>query len=361
VQVEQLPVVEPEIEDFHPTGTGKSPLASVPSFVNTTCPICGGPAERETDVSDTFLDSAWYFLRYPCVEWDDRPFERERIEQWLPVDMYFGGKEHVVRHHLYARFTTMVLHDLGYLPFEEPFNRLRLHGFVTKDGAKMSKSRGNVVNPDDYIGRVGADAFRAYMLFMGPFDQDNDFRDLNLTGVTRFLERVWRLVTGPVPVAGTGVDMRPMHRAIKRVTEELEKYQYHTAIAGLMEFGNWIGASRDGFTAEQREEALRTLVLMLAPFAPFLTEELWEQLGGGYSVHQQSWPTYDAAMIVEELVELAVQVNGKVRDRITAAPGTDEATLRETALASPRVQEFLGGRTPKKIVVVPDRLVNIVG
>jgi leucyl-tRNA synthetase len=255
----------------------------------------------------------------------------------------------------------MVLHDLGFLSFEEPFRRLRLHGFVTNDGAKMSKSRGNVVNPDEYIGRVGADAFRAYLLFMGPFDQDNDFRDLNLTGVTRYLERVWRMVNDTPPVAGTGVDMRPMHRFTKRVTEELEKYQYHTAIAGLMEFGNWIGASRDGFRAEQRAEALQTLVLMLAPFAPFLAEELWEQLGGGYSVHQQMWPAYDAAMIAEEQVELAVQVNGKVRDRITAAPGTDEAILREQALASERVQEFLGGRTPRKIVVVPDRLISIVG
>ncbi len=361
VPEDQLPVLLPEVEDFHPTGTGKSPLASVPSFVNTTCPTCGGPAERETDVSDNFLDSAWYFLRYPCTEWDDRPFDQERIKEWLPVDMYFGGKEHVVMHHLYARFITMVLHDLGYLPFAEPFERLRLHGFVTKDGAKMSKSRGNVVNPDDYIGRVGADAFRMYLLFMGPFDQDNDFRDLNLTGVTRYLERVWRMVTDTEAAAGDGADMRPLHRFIKRVTEELEKYQYHTAIAALMECGNWIGASRADFTPAQRGEALRTLTLMLAPFAPFLSEELWERLGGGYSVHQQAWPAYDPAMIAAEMVTLPVQVNGKVRDRLTVPPGTDEATLRAEALASARVQEYLGGREPKKVIIVPDRLVNIVG
>ncbi len=293
VPEDQLPVLLPEIEDFHPTGTGKSPLASVPSFVNTTCPICGGPAERETDVSDTFLDSAWYFLRYPCTDWDDRPFDPERIEKWLPVDMYFGGKEHVVMHHLYARFITMVLHDLGHLPFEEPFKRLRLHGFVTKDGAKMSKSRGNVVNPDEYIARIGADAFRMYMLFMGPFDQDNDFSDLNLVGVTRYLDRVWRLVTDPAPAGGAGVEMRPMHQYVKRVTEELSRYQYHTAIAALMEYGNWIGANREAFTPEQRAEALHTLVLMLAPFTPFLAEELWERMGKPYSVHQQSWPTWD--------------------------------------------------------------------
>jgi leucyl-tRNA synthetase len=275
--------------------------------------------------------------------------------------MYFGGKEHVVMHHLYARFITMVLHDLGYLPFEEPFIRLRLHGFVTKDGAKMSKSRGNVVNPDDYIGRVGADAFRMYLLFMGPFDQDNDFSDLNLMGVTRYLDRVWRMVTGAETTAGDGADMRPMHRFIKRVTEELEKYQYHTAIAALMEYGNWIGANRAAFTPEQRDETLRGLVLALAPFAPFLAEELWERLGGGYSVHQQGWPAYDPAMIEAEMVTLPVQVNGKVRDRLSVAPGTDEATVRELALASARVQDHLGGREPKKVIIVPDRMVNIVG
>jgi leucyl-tRNA synthetase len=361
VPEEQLPVLLPEVEDFHPTGTGKSPLASVPSFVNTTCPICGGPAERETDVSDTFLDSAWYFLRYPCTEWDDRPFEKERIAEWLPVDMYFGGKEHVVMHHLYARFITMVLHDLGYLPFEEPFIRLRLHGFVTKDGAKMSKSRGNVVNPDEYFARIGSDAFRMYMLFMGPFDQDNDFSDINLIGVTRYLERVWRYVTAPAPTDGAGVEMRPVHQYIKRVTEELGRYQYHTAIAALMEYGNWIGANRDAFAPEQRAEALRVLVLMLAPFTPFLTEELWERLGEPYSVHQQSWPVWDEAMAKELEIVIPVQVNGKVRDRLTVAPGTDDAIVRDLALASTRVQEHLAGREPKKIIIVPDRMVNIVG
>jgi len=361
VPEDQLPVLLPEVKDFHPAGTGKSPLASVPSFVNTTCPICGGPAERETDVSDAFLDSSWYFLRYPCTEWNDRPFDRERLEQWLPVDMYFGGKEHVVMHHLYARFVTMVLHDLGYLPFEEPFTRLRLHGFVTKDGAKMSKSRGNVVNPDEYIARIGADAFRTYMLFMGPFDQDNDFRDMNLVGVTRYVERVWRLVTEAAPVGGAGVEMRPLHQAIKRVTRELSAYQYHTAIAALMEFGNWIGANRDAFTAAQYAETLRVLTLMLAPVMPFLAEELWERQGGEYSVHQQAWPVWDEKLAKESEIIVPVQVNGKVRDRLSVAPGTDEVTLRAQALASAHVQEYLSGREPKKVIVVPDRMVNIVG
>ncbi len=360
VPEDQLPVLLPEVEDFHPTGTGKSPLASVESFVKTTCPRCGGPAERETDVSDTFLDSAWYFLRYPCVEWDDRPFDRERIEAWLPVDMYFGGKEHVVMHHLYARFITMVLHDLGHLPFDEPFKRLRLHGFVTREGAKMSKSKGNVINPDEYFERVGSDAFRAYLLFMGPYDQDNDFSDTNLVGVTRFLERVWRLVVEPAPAPGPSVDPRPMHRYIKRVTEQLDAYQYHTAIAGLMEYSNWIGANRDGFIPEQRAEALRTLTLLLAPITPHLAEELWERQGGAYSVHQQSWPQFDPALVAEETVTLVVQVNGKLRDRIEAPADLGEEAARELAARSERVAPFLAGKALRKVVYVPGRLINIV-
>ena len=360
VPEEDLPVTLPEIDDFHPTGTGKSPLASVESFVNTTCPGCGGPATRETDVSDTFLDSAWYFLRYTSTDFDDRPFDQERIRAWLPVDMYFGGKEHVVMHHLYARFITMVLHDLGQLPFEEPFKRLRLHGFVTKDGAKMSKSRGNVVNPDDYIQRVGSDAFRTYLLFMGPFDQDNDFSDQNLVGVTRFLDRVWRLAVDPAPAPGAGTDMRPLHRYVKRVTDELDRYQFHTAIAALMEYSNWVGAQREAFTAAQRTEALRTLNLLLAPLAPFLAEELWERQGGGYSVHQQAWPTYDPAQLAEETVLLIVQVNGKLRDRIAAPADLTEEAARTLGAASAKVAPFLDGKEPKKVIYVPGKLLNIV-
>jgi leucyl-tRNA synthetase len=355
-----LPVRLPRIEEFHPTGTGKSPLATVESFVKTTCPTCGGPAERETDVSDNFLDSSWYYLRYPCTEWDDRPFDRERVEQWLPVDMYFGGKEHVVLHHLYSRFVTKALHVLGYLPFDEPFKRLRLHGFVTRNGAKMSKSRGNVVNPDEYIDHVGADAFRVYLLFMGPFDQDNDFSDTNLVGVTRFLERVWRLVVDPARPPGQGADLRPLHRFVKRLTEELSAYQFHTAIAGLMECSNWIGANRERFTAEQLTEAVRTLVLLLAPFAPFLAEELWDRLGGQYSVHQQPWPAYDPALIEAEYVTLVVQVNGKVRDRLDVRPDIGEAEARARALSGSRIAPLLAGKEPRKIVYVPGRLINIV-
>jgi len=379
VPEKDLPVLLPVVDDFRPTGTGKSPLASVESFVNTTCPTCGGPAERETDVSDNFLDSSWYYLRYPSTDFDDRPFDRQRTEQWLPVDMYFGGKEHVLLHHLYARFITKALHDLGHLQFDEPFRRLRLHGFLTKDGAKISKSRGNVVNPDEYVKRVGADAFRTYLLFMGPYDQDNDFSDTNLVGVTRFLDRVWRLATEPLPLShgrdvgaadvraaqrrgpgGEGTDMRPMHRYVKRLTDELASYQFHTAIAGLMEYANWISANRERFTSEQHSRAIETLVLLLAPFAPFLAEELWERLGKPYSVHQQAWPAYDPAQIEADTVTLIVQVNGKVRDRLEVAPDIAEETARTEALASPRVAPLLAGKQPRRVIYVPGRLINIV-
>ena len=383
VPEEDLPVLLPVVDDFHPTGTGQSPLATVASFVNTTCPTCGGPARRETDVSDTFLDSSWYYLRYPSTDFDDRPFDRGRTERWLPVDMYFGGKEHVVLHHLYARFITKALYDLGLVPFDEPFARLRLHGFLTKDGAKISKSRGNVVNPDEYVDRVGADAFRTYLLFMGPYDQDNDFSDTNLVGVIRFLDRVWRLATEPLPTpvnvdadsaepadlplsapergpGGEVLDMRPLHRAVKRLTDELTAYQFHTAIAGLMEYANWVGASRERFTREQHAQAIETLVLMLAPFAPFLAEELWERLGRPYSVHQQPWPTYDAAQIEADTVTLVVQVNGKVRDRLEVPPDIAEEAARSRAVASPRVASLLAGKPPRRVIYVPGRLINIV-
>ena len=379
VPEKDLPVLLPVVDDFRPTGTGKSPLASVESFVNTTCPTCGGPAERETDVSDNFLDSSWYYLRYPSTDFDDRPFDRQRTEQWLPVDMYFGGKEHVLLHHLYARFITKALHDLGHLQFDEPFRRLRLHGFLTKDGAKISKSRGNVVNPDEYVKRVGADAFRTYLLFMGPYDQDNDFSDTNLVGVTRFLDRVWRLATEPLPLShgrdvgaadvraaqrrgpgGEGTDMRPMHRYVKRLTDELASYQFHTAIAGLMEYANWISANRERFTSEQHSRAIETLVLLLAPFAPFLAEELWERLGKPYSIHQQAWPAYDPAQIEADTVTLIVQVNGKVRDRLEVAPDIAEEAAQIEAMTSPRVAPLLAGKQPRRVIYVPGRLINIV-
>ena len=280
-----LPVVLPDVEEFRPTGTGVSPLASVGSFVRTACPSCGGEARRETDVSDTFLDSAWYFLRDPLNDVQPyAPWDPDRTARMLPVDQYAGGKEHVVRHHLYARFVTMAMHDLGHLPFEEPFPRLRLHGLLLKDGAKMSKSRGNVVNPDDYVERVGADVLRMYLLFCGPWEDGGDFSDEGLAGIERFLPRIRKLLVGPPASGPGGVDLRPLHRAVAAIQGDLERLKFNTAISSLMELVRWAREHRSSFSAVEWDRVVRAIVLLVAPFAPHLAEELWERLGGPYSV-----------------------------------------------------------------------------
>ena len=372
VPEEELPVLLPETENYRPQG--QSPLASIPEFVNTTCPRCGGPARRETDVSDTFLDSAWYYLRYPNTDFGDRPWDAERVTKWLPVTMYIGGIEHSTMHHLYARFIWKALYDLGYIPQEmgeEPFSKLRLHGLIVKDGAKMSKSRGNVVNPDEYVDQWGADAMRTYMLFMGPYEEGSDFRDAGIVGVSRFFNRLWNWVNegarhrvdapSKPPSPESRKARRIIHRTIKRVTEDIESLGFNTAIAALMEALNELrGLSLDETTWR---EAARTLVLLTAPFAPHLAEELWERLGaqvGLYSVHQQPWPQWNEAWIAEDMITLVVQVNGKVRDRIQAPADIDDASARRLALDSKAVQRFLDGRPPRRAVVVSGKLVNVV-
>jgi leucyl-tRNA synthetase len=368
----ELPVLLPETENYRPQG--QSPLASIPEFVNTTCPRCGGPARRETDVSDTFLDSAWYYLRYPNTDFGDRPWDAERVTKWLPVTMYIGGIEHSTMHHLYARFIWKALYDLGYIPQEmgeEPFSKLRLHGLIVKDGAKMSKSRGNVVNPDEYVDQWGADVMRTYMLFMGPYEEGSDFRDAGIVGVSRFFNRLWNWVNEAArqrvdapskpPSPESRQVRRIIHRTIKRVTEDIAALGFNTAIAALMEALNELrGLSLDETTWR---EAACTLVLLTAPFAPHLAEELWERLGaqvGLYSVHQQPWPQWNEAWIAEEMITLVVQVNGKVRDRVRAPAGIDDASARRLALDSKAVQRFLDGRLPRWVVVVPGKLVNVV-
>jgi len=360
VPEDQLPVMLPDVREFRPSGTGLSPLAAVPEFVNTTCPNCGGPARRETDVSDTFLDSAWYFLRYPSAGRDDVPFDPGVTAAWLPVDQYMGGIEHVCMHHLYARFVNMVLYDLGHLGFEEPFKRLRLHGLLIKDGAKMSKSRGNVVNPEEYVGRYGADVFRTYLLFIGPYEEENDFSDQGVQGVQRFYNRVWGFLTGPAPVFGGGVEMVPLHRAVRKVTEDLEALSYHTAIAAVMELMNWAYSVAERFTAAQRDELCRTVALLMAPFGPMFAEELWERLGHPYSVHNQPWPGYDAGLLARQQVTVVVQVNGRVRDRFQADPGLSQEDAVEQAVRLPRVAAAMEGKKVAQSFYVPDRLVNLV-
>jgi leucyl-tRNA synthetase len=360
VPEEDLPVVLPDIADFRPTGTGVSPLATTESFVHTACPSCGGSARRETDVSDTFLDSAWYFLRYPSSDVHDRAWDLKRTERMLPVDSYAGGPEHLRRHHLYARFVTRALHDLGLLPFAEPFPRLRLHGMLTKDGAKMSKSRGNVVNPDRSIAEHGADVTRMYLLFIGPWDEGGDFSDAGIAGIERFLQRVWRLVTEPHYPGPGGVDLRPLDRAVAVVSGDLEDMRFNTAIASLMELVNWARRERAGMSSEERRRVSRAIVLLLAPFAPHLAEELWSNIGGQTSVHREPWPAHDSSRLVPDHVTLVIQVDGKTRDRIPVPAGTDRDDALEQAVARENVRRHLVGGKPKKVIFVPDRLINLV-
>jgi leucyl-tRNA synthetase len=369
VPEEDLPVRLPETEHYRPLGTGQSPLASIPEFVNTTCPRCGVPARRETDVSDTFLDSAWYYMRYISTEFEDRPWDAQRVKKWLPVTAYFGGKEHTTMHHLYARFIWKALYDLGHIPPElgdEPFTRLRLHGMIIKDGAKMSKSRGNVINPDEYVARWGADVMRAYMLFMCPYEEGGDFRDAGIVGVSRFFSRLWdwvnESVEGPASAVaestGSARAQRTVHRTIRRVTEDIESLGFNTAIAALMEALNELRGLP--LQAAERRQAARTLTLLLAPFAPHLAEELWQRLGGAYSVHRQPWPKWDPAWVAAETITLVLQINGKVRDRLQAPADIDDTAARALALSSEAVQRHLDGRIPRQVIVVPGKLVNIV-
>jgi leucyl-tRNA synthetase len=356
----ELPVVLPHVDDFRPTGTGVSPLASAESFVRTDCPSCGGSARRETDVSDTFLDSAWYFLRYPSSDVEDRAWDLNRTERMLPVDSYAGGPEHVMRHHLYARFVTHALNNLGLLPFAEPFPHLRLHGMLTKDGAKMSKSRGNVVNPDRSIAEHGADVTRMYLLFIGPWDEGGDFSDAGIAGIERFLRRVWRLVAEPHEPGAGGVDLRPLDRAIAAIGADLEEMRFNTAIAALMELGRWARRERDNMSSEEWARVSSSLVLLIAPLAPHLAEELWSRIGGEYSVHQQRWPVFDQRALVDTQVTLVIQVDGKTRDRIRVPAGIDKEHALERARGRESVRRHFMDREPKKVVFVPDRLINLV-
>ena len=365
VPQEQLPVRLPLIDNFRPTGTGQSPLAAVPAFVNTTCPECGQAARRETDVSDNFLDSAWYFLRYLSTEFDERAWDMSRVKQWLPVAHYMGGVEHSTLHHLYARFIWKALFDLGHLPpevGEEPFRQLRLHGWILRNGAKMSKSRGNVVNPDEYVRQFGADVMRAHMLFLGTYSEGGDFRDSAITGIVRFYKRVWEWATQPpaTEVVPRDEDLarRALHKTIRKVGDDLPALSFNTAIAALMETLNTLRASR--LSPAVHRELARTYVLLLAPIAPLLSEELWERLGGRFSVHQQRWPAFDPALLVDAMMVVPVQINGKLRSRLEVASTASEAEITREALQSPGVKKFVEGKQVTKTIYLPGRLLNIV-
>jgi leucyl-tRNA synthetase len=359
VPEEDLPVVLPDVDDVRPTGTGLSPLATAEDFVNVACPSCDGPARRETDVSDTFVDSSWYFLRYPSSDVHDRPWDAERTDRMLPVDLYAGGREHVVRHHLYARFVTRALHHLGLVPFAEPFERLRLHGLLIKDGAKMSKSRGNVVNPDEYVERIGADALRMALLFCGDWEEGGDFRDQGVPGIQRFLSRCWRLIVEPPPAGAGGVDLRPLDRAARKVGDDMERLKFNTAISALMELSHWVERQRPLMSEAEWTRAARTLVLLLAPFAPHLAEELWARLDGPYSVHLQPWPEVDRRALDSDHVTVVVQVDGRVREKLTLPSGTSREDVLAAAMASESVRRHLDS-APANVVFVPDRVINLV-
>jgi leucyl-tRNA synthetase len=359
VPEKDLPVLLPHVDDFKPDDSGVSPLARHEDWYRVPCPECGKMARRETDVSDTFLDSAWYFLRYPSVGIDETAFDASITQKWLPVDSYIGGNEHAVLHLLYSRFVTMVLHDMGFLTFEEPFARFRAHGLIIRNGAKMSKSRGNVVVPDHYIEKWGADAFRTYLMFLGPFEEGGDFRDASISGVKRFLDRLWASVLTAVDQGTAGGDdtevMRKLHQTIQKVGEDIPKLSYNTAVAAMMEYMN---ALRRGERTPTRAEC-EPLVQLVAPFAPHIAEELWEKLGRTGSVFDAGWPSFDASLAADEKFDLVVQVNGKTRGKLSVARDIDQASAVASAMREESISKFVTG-DPKKIIFVPGRLLNIV-
>ncbi len=354
VSEDQLPVLLPYIKDFQPTGSDMSPLASDEEFYKVKCPRCGGAARRETDIIDNFVDSSWYYLRYLDVKNEKQPFDRLRAGKWLPAEMYIGGAEHSVLHLLYVRFVSMALHDWGFLEFEEPFKKFRAHGLVIKDGAKMSKSKGNVINPDEYIVNFGADTLRTYLMFMAPFEDGGDFRDQAILGVERFLERVWKFSSGE-RIADSGKENAQVHKTIKKVGEDIANLHYNTAISALMI------CLRDMEENGASEEDFKTFIKLLAPFAPHMTEEIWrETLGHETTIHREPWPEYDSSIIKEETVMLVLQINGRTRDTVSAPAEIVEAEATKLALASEKVKAHMGAAVPKKIIFVPGRLVNIV-
>jgi leucyl-tRNA synthetase len=360
----ELPVPLPRVEDFWPLGTGVPPLASAVDWVATRCPRCGGPARRDTDVLDSSLDAAWYYLRYPSSDLHDRAFDRRRTWTWLPVDSYIGGNEHAVGHLLQARFVMRALHDLGLVPTPEPFRRFRAHGVILRDGAKMSKTRGNVVDPDRYIERHGADTLRLHLMFMGRYGTGGDFRDEAIGGVRRFVERVWRAVQRaagpwqhPDPAAVPERERR-RQRLVAAVDRRIEQLAYNTAIAELMRFARSLDREAASGCA-LRADAV-TLVSLLAPFAPYLTEELWQRLGERGSVHDAPWPARPPEPDAGPRVTVPVAIDGKPRARLEVPAGTGAGELERLALGLPRIAELLDGRVPSRVVAVPDRIVNLV-
>jgi leucyl-tRNA synthetase len=390
VPEKDLPVLLPE--NVQITLAGGSPLGNVPEFVNVECPKCGGEARRETDTMDTFVDSSWYFYRYTDPTLSDKALDSDTVGYWFPIDQYIGGVEHAILHLIYSRFWTKFMRDIGLVRNDEPVERLFTQGMVIKNGAKMSKSLGNVVSPDDMVARYGADSTRMYTLFGGPPDQDLDWQDAGVEGISRFLSRVYRFVTrnakpdDPAWKAASNAPLSPaarkmqrkLHQTIKRITEDFSgRWHFNTSIAALMELVNEMYAYEDSQKAHPGKpglagaplesvplslvaDAQRRLVLMLAPFAPYLSAELWEMLGETSDLLREGWPQYDPALTKEDEIEYAIQVNGKVRSRIVVAAEAGEEQVRIVALADEKVKAAIEGKEIVKVMVVKGRLVNIV-
>ncbi len=373
VPEKDLPVLLPQNAEFRPTG--ESPLKYCEEFVNTTCPRCQAPAKREIDTMDTFMCSNWYFLRYCSPHYDAAAFDPAKIKFWMPVDIYTGGAEHAVMHLFYARFFIKALRDMGLISFGEPFKKLFNQGTIIAEKQKMSKSRGNVVTPDEYVAELGADTVRAYLMFIGPWEHGGEWNDSGISGVSRWLNRVWNLVLeqyegheNPDTIGATARQeaerelARTMHQTIRKVTNDIDKMRFNTMLAALMEFSNELAQVKEAgqVSPSAWKEAMATLLLLLAPTAPHLAEELWTRTGHQYSIHNQPWPRWDEALAKEEEITLVVQVNGRVRERLAVPANISEAEAKEKALASPRVKTYLEGKKLVNAIYVPGRLVNLV-
>ena len=365
VPEEDLPVLLPPDAEFKPTG--ESPLKYCQSFVNITCPKCSGPARRETDTMDTFMCSSWYFLKYTSPETRDAPFDAVKVKYWLPVDLYTGGAEHAVMHLFYTRFFMKALRDVGLVDFDEPFIRLFNQGTIVYHGGKMSKTKGNVISPDEYVAELGADAVRGYLMFIGPWELGGEWDDRGIVGVSRWLNRVWSLVTTDydsdvVDPQAEKEFLHLTHKTIKKVTADLEKFRFNTMLASLMEFSNYLSKINESRTVSNSlwPEAIRYFLLLLAPSAPHLAEELWERTGCPYSIHNQPWPEYDEELAKEEEITLVIQVNGKLRDKVLVPASIGEVEAKELALGRERVKAYIDGKKLTTVIYVPKRVVNIV-
>ncbi len=363
VPEKDLPVLLPEDAEFKPTG--ESPLKYNAQFVNTTCPSCDGAAKRETDTMDTFMCSSWYFLRYASPNTNDAPFDDEKVKYWLPVDIYTGGAEHAVMHLFYARFFIKAIRDMGLVDFDEPFIHLFNQGIIIAKKQKMSKSKGNVVNPDAYVSELGADAVRAYLMFVAPWEMGGEWNDSGISGISRWLNRLWKLVLDEYDTKNRNDNSqlkRITHQTIRKVTHDLEKLRFNTMISALMEFTNFLTRVKEAgsVSREDWQQAIETLLILLAPTAPHLTEELWQRIGNEYSIHDQRWPVWDEELAKEEEITLVVQINGKMRDKLPVPASISEDEARNLVLARQKVKSYIENKQIAKLIYVPKRLINLV-